>query len=519
MGKGVLRSSAVRTLAPLVILFTWVAEASARGPHEWSFVRLDYARQEKVRQFKRYCDQVHEAASRAATDKALIEFFDIYRKYSRLQQEGDRPPAELARRIADFRAAIDERYIRQYLCFYDILMIDVGGDIFYTIRKESDFQHNLFEGDLARSPLAQCLRADPREEMFIDFQYYAASCEPAAFFVEPVNVNGRPLGWLVLQCAVNKVNSLFAGAEQLGETGETFLVNHAGYMLTESSFEGDSTILSKRLDDRNVKTKFHEKQGHRTVTDYRGFTALTSFEVVEFMGTQWLVVAKVDEAQIITEHFGQHRQFYHDVIVRHLSNVPLCDDAGPVPVSDQKAVKVDMDEFVRANHGELLRTVGVSTCTAVVATYPGKFGYMAHISPLDKVYGGDVTNLLGHVVKKIKTYDIYKYERPRVRFIVVAGHCDSLPNIVDKLVAEGFMLSQITVLRGPVGQYANVTYGYSQDQISVEWVSGQNGAAPVVQYARDAQNLGDIVKRLIVGADNDPETQGHCDPVHANLSP
>ena len=494
----------------LAVLTLCSAARADRSPHEWAFIRLDYACKEKARQFKRFCDQVHERVTRARTDDVLVEFFDVNRKYFHLHREGNRPPEELTTRIGDLHRAMNDHYVRNYLCFYDILMIDTDGNVFYTIRKESDYQHTLFEGALARTPLVRCLRADPQEEVFVDFQYYAASDKPAAFFVEPVSKDGQHLGWLVLQCAINKVNSLFAGAEKLGETGETFLVNHDGYLLTESNFEGDSTILKKRLDDRNIKIKFHEKQGHRTVTDYRGFPALTSFEVVEFLGTQWLVVAKVDEAQIIAEHFQLHQEYYHDRIIRHLTNLPVPDSTGPVPISGKKTIQVDMDEFVGANHDELLRTVGVSTCTAVVATYPGKFGYLAHISPLDKIYGGNATNPLGHIIKKIKTYDIYKYERPRVRFVVVAGHCDSLPQIVGKLVDERFLLSQITVLHGPPGHYANVTYGYSQDRISVKWVSDQTGVDWAVQQACDAQNLGESIRQLIAGANGDLETQGPC---------
>jgi len=154
-GEGALRSFTVSALASLAILLSCAPEAAARGPSEWSFVRLDYARKKKVRQFKRYCDKVHEAAKRARTDDALIEFFDVYRKYSQLNQEGGGAPEKLTRRIGDFRGAISNHYIKNYLCFYDILMVDVDGYIFYTLRKESDYQHKLFEGDSVRAPLAE----------------------------------------------------------------------------------------------------------------------------------------------------------------------------------------------------------------------------------------------------------------------------------------------------------------------------------------------------------------------------
>ena len=500
----------LQRLPHTLIVVTMLACASTaladKSPYEWAFVRLDYARQEKVRQFKHFCDQVHQAAGRAAQDPALLGFFDVNRRYEDLKQQGHRPPEELVGQIEDLRREFTDHYIRNYLCFYDILMVDPNGNIFYTVRKESDFQHSLLEKEWTDTPLARLLEAGPQEEAFLDFHYYAASDEPAAFFVEPLHKDGRLIGWLVLQYAINKVNSLFAGVEKLGATGETILVNRHGYMLTESNFQGESTILTMRLDDQNIQPKFAQGHGHRMVVDYRGHGALTSFEVIDFLKTQWLIVAKVDEDEIVTEHFQQHQQYYTDRLLRVLTATEAQHTSEkPALADDRKVIKVDMDEFVRASHNESLHTVGVSTCTAVIATYPGKFGYLAHISPNDKVYGGDATNILAHVIKKIKTYDIYKYERDRVRFVIVARHGDSLSRIVNKLVAEGFLLSQLSVLHGPSGHYANVTYDYVSDRISVEWVANQASNERTVQYGGNAQNLGRIVKRLITEADGMPQ--------------
>ena len=488
----------LRLLIIVAVLSFPSSVRAEKTPYDWAFVRLDYARKEKVEQLRRFCDRVHGLATRASEDEVMVEFFDVNLKCFTLAQEGT-PPEELTKKITEFRKAFNEYYIENWLAFYNILFIDKQGRVFYSIRRESDFEQNMFEGELSGTPLAQCLRKNPQEGTFVDFHYYSPSDEPAAFFVEPLHRDGGHLGWLVLQCAVNKINSLFAGAEQLGETGETFLVNHEGYMLTASNFDCDCAILKKKLSSDNVQAKFREKQGLRTVTDYRGLTALTSFEVVEFLGTQWLVVAKVDEAQITTEHFMQHRNYYGEKIIHHLASLPVGASKKPFPITDRKIIRVDMDEFVRANHGELLKTVGVSTCTAVTATYPGKFGYLAHISPLDRVYGTEGTNLLGHITKKIKTYDIYKYERRRVRFLVVAKHFDSLSNIIDKLVDEGFLLSQISVLYHPRAKCANVTYDYSQDRVSVEWVFDQASANRCIHHADDTHNLETIVKDSMGG--------------------
>ena len=483
-------------LTAVALLAGPTSAPAEKSPFDWAFVRLDYARKEKVKQLKQYCTRVHYLAGQARDDNVLIKFFDVNLKCFDLAQSGT-PSQEFNKKTSEFQRAFNEYYIQNWLTFYDILFIDKQGRVFYSLRREMSCGQNIFEGSMSQTPLARCLLDNPREETFVDFHYHGISDEPAAFFVEPVYKDGKHLGWIALQCAINKINSLFDGIEQLGETGETFLVNQEGYMLTESSFQGDSTILNKKLSQENIKAKFQEKEGHRTVTDYRGFISLTSFEVVEFMGTQWLVVAKVDKSQITSKHFIQHREYYVDRILHHLASLPVNESKTPSRFNDQKIIRVDMDEFVRANHGELLKTLGVSTCTALIATYPGKFGYLAHVSPLDRVYGSEGTNVLGHVTKKIKTYDIYKYERRRVSFVIVANHFNSLAKIMNKLVDEGFLLSQISVMYHPQAACANVTYDYSQDRICVEWILNQETSKKCIHHGEDAHNLETIVKQFM----------------------
>lgn len=480
-----------------IFIFSITSPVQAnKSVRDWAFTRLDYVGEEKTQQLTRYCVTIHKNAVLAANDKVMLNFFDLNKKCYDLRQYGN-VPDELENKLVNFGKEIAEYYFQNYICFYDILFISKAGDVFYSIRRESDYQQNFFHGKLKKSPLAECLLKNPQEEVFIDFHHYEASDEPAAFFVEPVYINGEHLGWIVLQCALNKVNSLFAGTEQLGMTGETFLVNKDGILLTESSFVGDSTILKMHLDNRNIKSKFEEKKGNKVVTDYRGFTAFTSFEVFDFLGTQWLVVAKVDEAQVITEHFQQQDKYYYEKMDSYLASNWAGIGNDLTLKTDKKMIMVDMDEFVKANHQELLRTVGVSTCTAVIATYPGKFGYMAHLSPFDKMYGSDGTNLLGHIVKKIKNYDIYKFERQHVRFTVIAKHLDSLNNIIEKLISEGFLLSQINVLHYPNAKCANVIFDYSNNLTYVEWIMETDAQGKITQNVCDENNLGVIVKQFL----------------------
>ena len=489
-----------RAVAVTLILLTFIAQPfvshAERSPYEWAQVRLDFARNEKVAHLKYFCDRIHKLAQQAATDESVIGFFNINLQYSQAVAEGP-VPDKLTVTVEELRKGFNRYYIENYLSFYDFLLVDMQGRVFYTLRKESDFTANLLEQASKGSRLAQCLKDCPEQEVFIDFHEYGPSSEPASFFVEPIRIDGVQKGWIVLQCAINKINTLFAWTEDLGNTGETFLVNQEGYMLTESSFEVASTILKKHLDDRNIQPKFEEGTGHRTVTDYRGFTVLTSFEVVSFLGTRWLVVAKIDKAEITTEHYSRHRRYFGDLFLEYLRKADIPPSRPVTATSPRSALRVDMDEFLKAGNGELLETFGVSTCTGLIGTYPGRFGYLAHISPRDKVYGSDDTNLLGQMVMRIENFDIYPSEIHDVQFVVVATHLESLLNIMDKLIEEGFLLSQIQIMVNQQAHSATMFYDYQKSELTVTWKMMDPATTLVTHYLEDAYSASVILEEMM----------------------
>ncbi|MBI9077044.1 MAG: cache domain-containing protein [Desulfatibacillum sp.] len=486
------------TLIGIALISLSSAPSSARaanGVFDWSYVDLDYARREKVLELERFCNRIHDLALKAAKDPFMIGCFDISLQFDRAMKNGPVPSA-LEVKIAQLELSYNAYFIENYFSFHDILFVNLRGEIVHSIRKQYAPNESLFEGDLSGSTLSKCLKKSPTKECFVDFANYTPSSEAAAFFVEPVIQEGVLRGWMVLQCAINKLNTIFAWIESLGQTGETFLVNRQGLMLTESNFSGDSTILKKQLDDRNIQAKFNEGQGHRTVTDYRGSEAFSSFQVVLFMDTRWLVVAKMDKDEVITQHYARHRRYYADKLLARLEDAitsPLHELSVLPP---QKTLRIDMDEFVRAKNGERLQTFGVSTCTGLLATYPGRFGYMAHISPMDRIYGGDGFNLLGRMIKRIRSFDIYPSEKHRIRFMVVAPHPHTLPAIIDKLIEEGFLLSQILVFYNPEADSATISYDYSRSALHVLWKlkdhKGMGG-----HTMEDAENVGAIIRRIM----------------------
>jgi hypothetical protein len=472
-----------------------------------TYAQLDRLRDRKGDQLRQYLDRIHDLAGQAASDPVLTAFFAVKNRYYDLQQVTPPPPDAVAA-IERAKLSVREHYLGEYLAFHDILFVDNGGDVFHTIRREADYHRNLFQPPLNDTALVARLRRDP-DAGFVDYAYYPASGEPSAFFVEPVIDGGERAGWLILQCTIDKINRIFDRGEELGVTGEIFLVSHDRLMLTDSRFQPGSSVLRQHLSEANISAKFAERRGHKIVVDYRGERALTSFEVVPVMGAEWLLIAKIDEDEVITRAWRRQgmEQRLHDAVAAQAP--PLC----PSPPAADGALRVDMDEFRRAEAGGRLLTYGVSTCTAVVVGRPGRFAYLGHISPYDMVYGQGDMDLTGHILKRVRQFEVYPSEIRELEAVIVAPHGQAAGAIVARLLDAGLFLDQITVVQDPAARAANVVHDVTGGVTRVRWTAPDGSVRWVA--ASGVPSLGRLAGDLL----RYPEAARRADTAtHARLS-
>jgi len=494
--KGLLKLS-VRLLILLIFLLIVGLNASTVTSggiiQEETYQRLEQIRDEKKAQLFNYLEKIRSSANDIKNDRVMLEFFHLKRQFYQLRKT-TRPPEALVREITKLKERIKEHYIQKYLKFYDILFIDRNGDIFYTIRKQSDYHKNIFQGKLAETALAMELEKFPHQS-FVDYHYYFVSDEPSAFLIVPVITEKTIAGWIIFQCAINNINHIFAQEKELGATGEVFLVNKQECMLTDSRFFGYSTSLKKHLSHENIAGKFKERIGQKTVIDYRGHRVLSSFEVCNMLNEEWLLIAKIDEAEIITDHYRKNRHTLNPILINYFKKEKAAyRDFTPI---DCESTIVDMDEFRKVYNNEKISTFGISTCTAAIVSLPNGFAYMAHISNLDRIYGGQTTDLLSNIFKQIKTFDIYKYEIRDLRVILVANHFETITNAIDLLVDEGVFLSQIKFIYNCRAKYANLLYDYKTNQTRVEWMMEGGSRNMLRQRASDVHSLGCLIQPLI----------------------
>ncbi len=404
------------------------------------------------------------------------------------------------------------QYFLKYLgAFYDALFINPEGTIFYSIKKESDLYKNIHSPLFSRLALNKAVSRLKDQILFVDYEYYAVSQEPASFYIVPLNYNGNSLGTLVLQLSLNSINQILTEREDLGQTGEVYLINNRRLMMSESRFLSRSNMLTKRVDTDAVKESFQKGLGEKILMDYRKKRVFSSFERFKYNETSWIIVAEMDEDEVISNYYLEYEEYLFGELAQtfktpnHMSQEGLCHNHME-SASYEDFIKVDFQEFQKTKDGKKLVTKGIATCTAIGVYLPKKFGYLLHLSPTDGIYDhsapvkwwlmDNYTERFDLVLNQMEHFDIYPSEKSLVKFQVVATHLDSLKNSVKKILKRGYFLSQITPHILPYYKSVDVQLDYLDGKTIAKWHSGKPGPPRCTTIEQKA-DLATIVGKLI----------------------
>jgi len=253
-------------------------------------------------------------------EKSKLETVEDGSKYSQLHQ----------RYHPIFKEIVDE------FGYYDLFLIDNGGNIVYSVAKEVDFATSLLLGPFAQSNLAQVYKdAQKQNSGYVaisDFDFYAPSYgSPSAFMATPIYQGTDLIGVMAIQLPVDKIAGVMTNNQNweqdgLGKSGETFLVgaDDTPRMRSDSRLllqqpeeyfaaleQGqvspdilerikrlNTAVLNQPAQSDAIKKAIAGQTGWETSTNYLGNPVLSAYAPLNIRGVDWVIVSEMDRAEI-----------------------------------------------------------------------------------------------------------------------------------------------------------------------------------------------------------------------------
>ncbi len=149
--------------------------------------------------------------------------------------------------------------------FYDVYLIDLKGNIIYSVEKEADFGLNIHNSEILKdSGIANAFNValkasengDSPEASYAEFSSYAPSNgEPTSFLSKSIfnPITKKNLGILVVQLHLSKITDITLNPGGLNEETEVLLINSDFVFVAPSRLFDDQTIIFQRvLDDSEM---------------------------------------------------------------------------------------------------------------------------------------------------------------------------------------------------------------------------------------------------------------------------
>ena len=200
--------------------------------------------------------------------------------------------------------------IKEEYNLYDIFLIDLDGNIIYTIEEESDLGTNLINGTYSKTKFAQAFKKTLETGMvvFSDFELYEPSnYDKAGFFTTPlISEEGELLGVFAYQTVSSDLTSTFEKFNN--QDLSLYLVGKDGYLRSNRS---DSQKAIQTKIDTQLISYFKESKLENSLETYLGpdkKLALGMYALVDTKDVNWALVGEFsydvvqkDEMQFVFE--------------------------------------------------------------------------------------------------------------------------------------------------------------------------------------------------------------------------
>ncbi|MGR3762352.1 methyl-accepting chemotaxis protein (plasmid) [Roseobacteraceae bacterium NS-SX3] len=190
--------------------------------------------------------------------------------------------------------------------YYDAFLINLAGDIVYSVYKEADYGTNLLNGAYKDSGLGSLFRTVLEGKAgavaFEDLKPYAPSNGDAAGFVGTAILNevGETVGVMALQIPVSMISGIINNAEGLGSTAEVYLVGRDMKARSTSRFDGGYKVLQELPHRAQIDSAMEDQSRFFAETTGLRGQQVAAYSAPVFMATtNWAIVAEQDLDEVL----------------------------------------------------------------------------------------------------------------------------------------------------------------------------------------------------------------------------
>ncbi|MGB0681268.1 MAG: bacteriohemerythrin [Magnetovibrionaceae bacterium] len=194
--------------------------------------------------------------------------------------------------------------VKQEKGYSDIYLITPSGDVAYSADHGSEQGTNLRDAEHLKTPLGRvfegALAAKPGKVAFVDFQADPRDSHGASAHIATLvtATDGSVAGVLAARLPVDRLDEILRDPTGLGETGETFIVGGDYLMRSDLRLSSESTMLKRQVKTEPVMRALKGEHGILENTNKNGEEVLSAFDLVEFHGTRWALVAEKQMSEV-----------------------------------------------------------------------------------------------------------------------------------------------------------------------------------------------------------------------------
>ncbi len=206
--------------------------------------------------------------------------------------------------------------------WYDLFLINLKGDIVYSVTRESDLGMNIPGSILKDSSIGMAFvkaQSSGKDEIVIgDFQPYAPSNGAQAAFMMVKLLNAK--GYLAIQMPTDYINAVMQQRAGLGKSMESYLVGETGGKTAYRSdrFVKKGQLIGMKKSGSDVDAALAGKSGVAVKTGSTGKVEVTAYAPLNIPGLHWVSITSGSLEEVLaTKAEGEEKDFFGKYIEKY----------------------------------------------------------------------------------------------------------------------------------------------------------------------------------------------------------